>query len=232
MPFKDQEAQKMKKSIIALSIGILMLLGGVVTASADVISAMYDYPTNNTTPTWQGSFLVNQFDDALGTLNSVTLAFSGDISGTATYHNNAGTEKTFQLVVSDTMKFLDTYMLTISESWSQTIAKKSDGAAHTFTNVTNTLSSPITLNDANPNFAGYIGTGTISIPIQASASAYSSDINGHFTTVDVLSQGHLTVTYDYAPVSNPVPIPPAMWLLGAGLIGLVGVRRRSSIFKK
>ena len=27
-------------------------------------------------------------------------------------------------------------------------------------------------------------------------------------------------------VANPVPIPPAFWLLGSGLLGIVGVRRR------
>jgi hypothetical protein len=30
----------------------------------------------------------------------------------------------------------------------------------------------------------------------------------------------------FAGSTNEVPIPPAMWLLGSGLIGLVGVARR------
>jgi hypothetical protein len=27
--------------------------------------------------------------------------------------------------------------------------------------------------------------------------------------------------------SNPVPVPAAVWLLGSGLIGLIGIRRRN-----
>jgi len=34
------------------------------------------------------------------------------------------------------------------------------------------------------------------------------------------------VAFDYLAVDAPVPLPGAMWLLGSGLIGLVGLRRR------
>jgi hypothetical protein len=30
------------------------------------------------------------------------------------------------------------------------------------------------------------------------------------------------------PVPSPVPIPAAVWLLGSGLLGLVGIRRRNT----
>ena len=31
------------------------------------------------------------------------------------------------------------------------------------------------------------------------------------------------------PVAAAVPIPTAVWLLGSGLLGLIGIRRRSKI---
>ena len=31
----------------------------------------------------------------------------------------------------------------------------------------------------------------------------------------------------YETVNNPVPVPPSVWLFGSGLIGLVGLKRRT-----
>lgn len=39
-------------------------------------------------------------------------------------------------------------------------------------------------------------------------------------------QGAGTTSFDASLSTSPVPIPGAAWLLGAGLIGLVGIRRR------
>jgi len=38
--------------------------------------------------------------------------------------------------------------------------------------------------------------------------------------------GGLTVDYGFKTFVNPIPIPPALWLFGSGLIGLLGVARR------
>jgi hypothetical protein len=46
------------------------------------------------------------------------------------------------------------------------------------------------------------------------------------STSSVREFGVGSITYDYAA---PVPIPAAVWLLGSGLLGLIGIRRR---FKK
>jgi hypothetical protein len=35
-----------------------------------------------------------------------------------------------------------------------------------------------------------------------------------------------TADWTFTPTSAPVPVPPSVWLLGSGLIGLVGLRRR------
>jgi hypothetical protein len=43
------------------------------------------------------------------------------------------------------------------------------------------------------------------------------------TLVWIAEDGHS----DYVPTTSPVPVPAAMWLFGSGLLGLVGVSRRS-----
>jgi hypothetical protein len=52
---------------------------------------------------------------------------------------------------------------------------------------------------------------------------YAHEAGGTGTTTDP----RLRVTYTLAPV----PIPPTVWLLGTGLIGLVGLRRKSYLKK-
>jgi hypothetical protein len=37
-----------------------------------------------------------------------------------------------------------------------------------------------------------------------------------------------TVTIDYTYNATPTPIPAAAWLLGSGLLGLAGIRRRKN----
>jgi len=52
-----------------------------------------------------------------------------------------------------------------------------------------------------------------------STGSYYAQISGNAT-------GLFGGSYSVAMVASPVPIPAAVWLLGSGLIGLVGVSRR------
>ena len=52
-----------------------------------------------------------------------------------------------------------------------------------------------------------------------SAGSYHAQISGNAT-------GAFGGSYSVAMVAAPVPVPTAIWLLGSGLIGLVGVSRR------
>lgn len=60
---------------------------------------------------------------------------------------------------------------------------------------------------------------------------YPNDPNGETARVDAFSgvwtlAANGTLTYDLAGGPAPVPLPPALWLLGSALIGMVGVARR------
>ncbi|OPY86219.1 MAG: hypothetical protein A4E72_01724 [Syntrophus sp. PtaU1.Bin208] len=54
-----------------------------------------------------------------------------------------------------------------------------------------------------------------------------SEITGGFDSIRLTSDGR-AFEVDNITVGNPVPIPAAAWLLGSGLVGLAGVRRRKA----
>ncbi len=57
--------------------------------------------------------------------------------------------------------------------------------------------------------------------------AYINTLGGALiTTTDTSSHAH-TVYADWTP--TPVPVPPAVWLFGSGLLGLVGAARRRCV---
>ena len=64
---------------------------------------------------------------------------------------------------------------------------------------------------------------TPSLNLYYYADPYTANLNG-------FNMGTLQVQADGSTVLNPsaVPIPAAVWLLGSGLLGLIGVRRRNA----
>jgi hypothetical protein len=64
--------------------------------------------------------------------------------------------------------------------------------------------------------------------LDASSYMFLSTSAGEITSSDRLGQqggGRLVVNVDNC-VKPPVPIPTAAWLLGTGLVGLLGIRRK------
>lgn len=52
-------------------------------------------------------------------------------------------------------------------------------------------------------------------------------IDGQDTDNDIVTQLHASATMNITLV-DPVPVPPAVWLFGSGLIGLIGIARRKA----
>lgn len=71
------------------------------------------------------------------------------------------------------------------------------------------------------------GTGTVALYDITGTGSVSSKLNTvTLGTVSLSSSGLVFATSSVAP--PPVPLPPAVWLLGSGLLGLAGVARRKA----
>jgi hypothetical protein len=68
------------------------------------------------------------------------------------------------------------------------------------------------------------GVGTISHPTSTTAGFFGFVSTDSFSSISITSSGARLVGFDN--ISSAVPIPGAVWLLGSGLIGIVGIRRK------
>jgi len=79
-------------------------------------------------------------------------------------------------------------------------------------------------NDSNL-VASYTGdTPSVSTDIASLTST------GSITEIEavIIHEGSAMSSFDANVVQNPVPVPAAFWLLGSGLMGLIGIRRRGA----
>lgn len=225
-------------------VGALTLLCGAVatgllppTARADVTSPQtVQIPATDTNfgpgTATNDPMVFNQFNPALGALDSVSVSVSYDFSHTATVtFTTPGTFTTSATNndLSITLPNNQVIASATSPDYSQTT---------TFDSSTMTLNTPVTLPSVtNPGSVGpvsltsaadlalFTGSGTISLPVQASSLATFTINNGNGGGF-VTTQAGATVTISYTYTPDPVPEPSSVVLLGLGGCGLLWFRRR------
>ena len=75
--------------------------------------------------------------------------------------------------------------------------------------------------NGTPFCSYYWGTGDVYVSFNIQSNSYGGWSGGYLD----ITYDNLRVQCDAFPSGPPVPVPPSVWLLGSGLLGLVGWRR-------
>lgn len=217
-----------KVSVLLLGISVL-LLTAFTTAHADTISFTTSTPIPSTLTDWTGNLSFSQFNPSLGTLTSVELQLSSGLTTTLTVTNNGdslsnGNVKTeLQVTVLDPGNHISAtpQIDTLSPSYVYSLAA---GGSVTSGLLTKTGTGDNTYTLASL-LAEFTGVGNISLAASTFTQTLLANSGGN-TGSSQVTNASLTgeVIYTYTPA--PVPLPSAILLLGPGLVGLVGLRKR------
>lgn len=227
----------LRKSLLTTCLTLLLTSGGVANAALATYSGALNgsssdpYPGNLLPLAYDGSISLAKFDPSLGTLNSVTLDLTSIFNFATKFENKSpNSDSTVNKIIDQQLtiggNLLDTGKVTYSKTW---VTGKYDGtidyagtSGFTVAESSGQTTRKLTLTGAA--ISSYIGAGSLQLDVHSHA-AFSGGFtggNGSFmNTQDYAATAN--VTYDY----TPTPIPAAAWLLGSGLLGLLGIKRKN-----
>ena len=230
---KATATQKMrnlrKQSLKSLLFGALVtatLAVGTGVAQADLTYTESFSFDGSTTPY---NLSLNSFNPALGTLTDISLTLVTNITPEVQLINFTSSNQSFTNAQSTTPFTLTGPGSTVMNATASTglingTATSPQYNISTFSGPTANQTQTIDISSSLWN--QYEGTG--SLALQAALGPYTSSASFTPGTLGVGGEALVngSVTIDYAYNATPTPIPAAAYLLGSGLLGLVGFRKK------
>lgn len=181
-----------------------------------------------TQPNWQTTLQFAQFNSALGTLDSVTLSLSGRVRSnfSATNYDDPSTTSHFSNMLMGSLEGLLANGTGITLNFEALDERQLDGgSSYSGVELDRSRSRDLVLTS---QLGDFIGNGTLDFLLRADASSsVSGDADDFEGLVQTLSSGKLVVTYHYTAVTQNVPEPGALALVGLALAAAGLARRRS-----
>ncbi|WP_232224213.1 choice-of-anchor E domain-containing protein [Mastigocladopsis repens] len=211
---------------------------GVAHAATVTYTTAYDAPTDGTVPyagfgytdIIDAPLSIQKFDSSLGTLNSVTIDFIGDLKGDAGFENKSPQSSTVTVDLSGTLKLqlpdgTSVVELNPQQDYSYNVTGYDDTTDYAGTSgktvegLTASQSDTKTYTDSN-SLQTFTGSDDLDLLFSATAKSTVSGSGNIFSYVTTYAKSSIQVTYDYQE-RKKVPEPSA--ILGLGFVTGVGL---------
>ncbi|NUM36034.1 MAG: PEP-CTERM sorting domain-containing protein [Candidatus Brocadiae bacterium] len=182
---------------------------------------------------------VSKFDSTLGTLTAVLFTLTGNIQGNVQFENKDAASATVSYGLRADMQLSysgQNLVLAIPVSTGSVAVTSYDlsqdyagSSGRTYNGLTGSHTGTGYFTSGSlSNFNHYIGTGNITLSLQALGTSYASG-SGNMASAFVTNAGaNLTVEYFYTPsnVTPSVPEPGSLFAIGLGLFLLTSYLRK------
>lgn len=212
---------------------------GIAASAASATTLSYTDSVTLQSTNWIEMLSVDQFDSALGDLNSVTVMLTGTVEGEASAESLDAAPATITLdlsaLISASTANLGNVAAVLPVVSSTEMLDMFDGLID-FDGPSGTASGVVTADDMDTgvltgaDMAEFIGGGSVVLSLEAMGQSSGTGAGNLITSFLTSAAATVTVVYDYDPAQGPapVPLPASVLLLGAALGGLGLARRKKA----